>query len=436
MAGLLTNSEKAEKRQQLDELNQQALQSFAQVFKLRHRELSQHAAGHWDKVQAIGFPAYRDEDWHYTPLASVLKAQYQLSCQPVDEAQCEALALPIDAYRIVLVDGHFIPALSSTDFGEFQVSLLDNKDELPEAIKGEVFLHLTESLAEQPLLINLPANKIAAKPFYVLNISHGSEDMSSVTTSHYRYHFKLGANSAAEVIEHFASVNEDSVHLTGGRLSAEVGDNARFQHLKLNFENALGQHFAHNDILVGRDSQVHSSAFLLSGLLSRHHTSVRLEGENADLSLNSLLLPRNNQIADTRTYLEHNQGYCQSRQLHKVIAMDKSKAVFNGMIKVAPAALKTDGQMTNNNLLLGAKSEVDTKPQLEIYADDVKCGHGATIGRIDNEQLFYLRSRGISEKAAKHMIIIAFAAELTEQIENEVIKETLMTQIRKRLAEV
>ena len=116
--------------------------------------------------------------------------------------------------------------------------------------------------------------------------------------------------------------------------------------------------------------------------------------------------------------------------------MDNSKAVFNGMIKVAPAALKTDGQMTNNNLLLGAKSEVDTKPQLEIYADDVKCGHGATIGRIDNEQLFYLRSRGISEKAAKHMIIIAFAAELTEQVENEVIKETLMTQIRKRLAEV
>ncbi|MGD3711654.1 SufD family Fe-S cluster assembly protein, partial [Xanthomonas citri pv. citri] len=132
-------------------------------------------------------------------------------------------------------------------------------------------------------------------------------------------------------------------------------------------------HFAHNDIVIGRDAQVSSTSFLLGAGLSRHNTSVQLNGENTQLSLNSLVLPMNAEVADTRSYLEHNKGYCLSRQLHKTISRDKGRAVFNGHIKVAQHALKTDGQMTNNNLLLGRLAEVDTKPQLEIYADDVKC---------------------------------------------------------------
>nr|WP_314265350.1 Fe-S cluster assembly protein SufD [uncultured Moellerella sp.] len=436
MAGLLSNSEKAEKRQQVDSLNQDALNRFESVFQQSLSAQSQHGVAHWEQVKKTGFPAFRHEDWHYTPLNTVLTTTYQRSQHQIDEAVCEKLSLAIDAYRLILVDGHFIPTLSSADFGPYQVSLLDNKDELPQAINGEIFLHLTESLAEQPMLINLPANKIAEKPIYLLNITSGSPSEESLATSHYRYHFKLGANSSAQVIEHYVSLDAQSRHMTGSRLTAEVGDNAQFRHIKLNFENALGQHFSHNDLTVGRDSQVQSTGFLLGSLLARYNTSVRLEGENANLSVNSLLLPKGSEIADTRTYLEHNQGHCQSKQLHKIIAMDQSKAVFNGMIKVAPHALKTDGQMTNNNLMLGSKAEIDTKPQLEIYADDVKCGHGATIGRIDNEQLFYLRSRGIDEKSAKHMIIIAFAAELTELVEEGVLKNTIMQHIHQRLDEV
>ncbi len=124
-------------------------------------------------------------------------------------------------------------------------------------------------------------------------------------------------------------------------------------------------------------------------------------------------MPVKNEVCDSRTWLDHQVGYCTSRQLHKTIVSDKGRAVFNGLINVAPLALKTDGQMTNNNLLLGRLAEVDTKPQLEIYADDVKCSHGATVGRIDEEQLFYLRSRGIEQQAAQQMILYAFAAELT-----------------------
>jgi len=126
-------------------------------------------------------------------------------------------------------------------------------------------------------------------------------------------------------------------------------------------------------------------------------------------------------------------GYCNSRQLHKTIVNDKGRAVFNGLINVAQHAIKTDGQMTNNNLLLGRLSEVDTKPQLEIYADDVKCSHGATIGRIDDEQLFYLRSRGITQQAAQQMILYAFAAELTEAIDDEALRQQILARIGQRL---
>lgn len=150
--------------------------------------------------------------------------------------------------------------------------------------------------------------------------------------------------------------------------------------------------------------------------------------------MNSLLLPVGREICDTRTYLEHNKGHCESRQLHKVMVRERGKAIFNGMIKVAKHALKTDGQMTNNNLLLSHLAEVDTKPQLEIYADDVKCSHGATVGRIDAEQLFYLQSRGINQADAQQMIIFAFAAEVTEAIHNEAIRKQVLARIAERLA--
>jgi len=144
-------------------------------------------------------------------------------------------------------------------------------------------------------------------------------------------------------------------------------------------------------------------------------------------------MPVKTEVCDTRTWLEHNKGYCNSRQLHKTIVSDKGRAVFNGLINVAQHAIKTDGQMTNNNLLLGRLAEVDTKPQLEIYADDVKCSHGATVGRIDDEQMFYLRSRGIDKQAAEKMIIYAFAAELTEALGDETLRQQVLARIGQRL---
>lgn len=164
----------------------------------------------------------------------------------------------------------------------------------------------------------------------------------------------------------------------------------------------------------------------------RHNTSTQLNGENTTLRLNSLAMPVKMKSA-TPAPGRHNKGYCNSRQLHKTIVSDKGRAVFNGLINVAQHAIKTDGQMTNNNLLLGKLAEVDTKPQLEIYADDVKCSHGATVGRIDDEQMFYLRSRGIGQQDAQQMILYAFAAELTEALGEETLKQQVLARIAQRL---
>ncbi|WP_445374877.1 Fe-S cluster assembly protein SufD [Photorhabdus tasmaniensis] len=435
MAGLLTNSEKAEKTHQIAERNQQALARFADLYHCRHGDDSSHASLHWQKVTETRFPQFRHEDWRYTPLEQLLSQQYSEKICELTLEKCEQLAIPMDCWRIVMVDGCFSPLLSSGEFGPYQLSLLDNKNGLPAPIQSEIFLHLTESLARQPLVITLKAGQVAETPLYLLNITSGYCG-EALNTSHYRYHIAVGANASARVIEHFVSIDEQQPHMTGSRLTAEVGDNASLTHIKLGVENSESYHFAHNDIVVGRDARVKSTSFLLGAGLGRHNTSVQLNGEGANLSLNSLLLPQGKEVADTRTYLEHNKGHCESRQLHKTIVMDQSKAVFNGVIKVAPHALKTDGKMTNNNLLLGKRAEVDTKPQLEIYADDVKCSHGATVGRIDEEQLFYLQSRGISRCDAQHMIIFAFAAELTECIEDEALKTVVMQHIKRRLAGV
>ncbi|EKN6368893.1 Fe-S cluster assembly protein SufD, partial [Yersinia enterocolitica] len=350
----------------------------------------------------------------------------------VTATQCDDLSLIKDAHRVVFIDGLYAPELSDRDCGPYQLTPATENTPSPVAIRSEVFLHLTESLAQQRLHIRLPAGKHSDKPLYLLHISSG-KGSEVVNTSHYRHHLTIEASAQAEVIEHFVSLNE-LPHFTGARLTISVGDNAELSHCKLAFETPQSYHFAHNDLVLSRDARAKSYSFLLGAGLTRHNTSAQLNGEGATLSINSLLLPIGREICDTRTYLEHNKGYCESRQLHKTIVRERGKAVFNGMIKVAQHALKTDGQMTNNNLLLSKLAEVDTKPQLEIYADDVKCSHGATVGRIDAEQLFYLQSRGINQADAQQMIIFAFAAELTEAIHHESIRKVVLARIAQRLA--
>ena len=419
MAGLPTKSDNA-------------LQQWHHLFESRGEVRSLQAQQHWQQLMRLGLPTRKQENWKYTPLDTLLAQQFVLpQPQNLSEEQVNALALPVDAVRLVYVDGRFQSALSSREFDLFDIqhAKASERRPLPAPVQPEMFLHLTESLAEEATTIRLARGKAATRPLYLLHITSGQD--AGMNTVHHRHHLQLEESAEAQVIEHYVSLN-DAAHFTGARLTMTVADNARLVHTKLAFESAKSYHFAHNDVVMSRDAQVRTTSFLLGAGLSRHNTSAQLNGENSNLSINSLALPVNQEVCDTRSYLEHNKGYCMSRQLHKTIVRDKGRAVFNGMIKVAQHALKTDGQMTNNNLLLGRLAEVDTKPQLEIYADDVKCSHGATIGRIDDEQMFYLRARGIDEASAQRMIIHAFAAELTELLDDNVLRQAVLDRIALR----
>lgn len=423
MAGLPTNN------------NTRALQQLYRLFVARSGEHSAHALAHWQQALRLGWPTRQHENWKYTPLDGLLEQQFlEPQAKQVTAAQRDALALNIPAYRLVFVDGRFSAALSDSDLGEYQFDLAayGTSQALPEPIQPEIFLHLTESLAQETHIIRLPAGKAAARPLYLLHISSGRGAKGEMTSVHYRHHLEIARGAQAEVIEHYVSL-DGAAHFTGARLTVNVADDAALQHCKLAFESRPSYHFAHNDLVIGRDARVKSDSILLGAGLTRHNTSAQLNGEGANLVLNSLVLPVGIEVCDTRTYLEHNQGYCESRQLHKTVVSDRAKAVFDGIIIVARHAIKTDGQMTNQNLLLGKVAEVDTKPQLEIYADDVKCSHSATVGRIDEEQLFYLQSRGIDRQAAQQMIIFAFAAELIEGIANANIREWVLARIALRL---
>ncbi len=410
-----------------------ALQQWHHLFEAQGGPRTPEASQHLQQLLRLGLPTRKHEDWKYTPLDALLNGRFvAVEGASLSAEQRDALALPLDAWRLVFIDGRYHPQLSDDLAASgVEVSVDNQRQHLPDALQPEVFLHLTESLAQTVTRIRVPRNRRLDKPLLLMHITSGLAG-DALNTAHYRHHLALESGAEATIVEHYLSLNEQP-HFTGGRLTMTVADNAHLQHIKLAFENARSYHFAHNDLLLGRDASAFSSSFLLGGQVLRHQTSTRLGGENSNLRLNSLAMPVKNEVCDSRTWLDHQVGYCTSRQLHKTIVSDKERAVFNGLINVAPLALKTDGQMTNNNLLLGRLAEVDTKPQLEIYADDVKCSHGATVGRIDEEQLFYLRSRGIEQQAAQQMILYAFAAELTEAIRSDALREQVLARIGQRL---
>lgn len=409
-----------------------ALQQWHHLFEAQGETRSEQAQQHLQQLLRLGLPTRKHENWKYTPLEGLLNSQFVHRQAQITPAQRDALALKINALRLVFVDGQFSETLSdSWENSGFTVAVNDERQSLPEAVQPEVFLHLTESLARRVTHIEVKRNQRPDKPLLLMHITQGTGD-EAVNTAHYRHHLSLAEGAQATVIEHFVSLN-DARHFTGARLTMNVAANAHLQHIKLAFENAQSHHFAHNDIVLAADATAYSHSFLLGDAVLRHNTSTQLNGENTTLRINSLAMPVKNEVCDTRTWLEHNKGYCNSRQLHKTIVSDKGRAVFNGMINVAQHAIKTDGQMTNNNLLLGKLAEVDTKPQLEIYADDVKCSHGATVGRIDDEQMFYLQSRGIGRQDAQQMILYAFAAGLTDAIDDEALKQQVLVRIGQRL---
>jgi len=393
-----------------------------------------------------GFPTINDEDWRFTNVAPITKLPFKpVFAADRDGIDAETVAGftfgQIPAHRLVFVNGHYVSDLSSPPSPNGLVisslaaalnshaSLLEKH--LARYAQGEddSFAALNTAFFQDGGFIYLPAGKIIEKPVHLLYISTAKD---AGVTSHPRNVIVAEKGSQATVIETYVSA-ADASYLTNSVTELIIGDNAVLEHCKFQDESTSAFHIAAIHAHLGRSANLISHSFATGARLSRNNIRTSLAGEGVECILNGLYLTRGEQLADHHMIVEHAQPHCNSHEYYNGILDGRSKGVFHGRILVRQIAQKTDAKQTNKNLLLSEDATVDTKPQLEIYADDVKCTHGATVGQLNEESIFYLRARGIGVETARRMLIHAFAGEIIERIRYRPAREELDQLIWDRL---
>jgi len=348
------------------------------------------------------------------------------------------------AVRLVFVDGRYHPELSSrgtSTGGAFIGGLGTAHAERPELVERELARHaddqhdaltaLNTAFIEDGAFIHLPAGTVLEAPIHLLFVSSAP---GNATLSQPRNLIVLGAGSQATVVETWAALS-DEVYFTNAVSEVVLGDNARLDHYKLQEESARAFHVALTQVHQGRDSRFSSHSVALGAALARNDVRALFAREGSECTLNGLYMATGKQHLDNRTLIDHQSPRCTSRELYKGVLDGHSRGVFSGRVLVRHDAQKTDASQTNKNLLLSDEALIDTKPQLEIFADDVKCAHGAAVGQLDEDALFYLRSRGIGQEAAKSLLTYAFASEMVNLIPLAPLRARVRELVTSRLPE-
>ncbi|MCR3756314.1 MAG: Fe-S cluster scaffold complex subunit SufD [Candidatus Westeberhardia cardiocondylae] len=417
--------------------NTDTLSEWHKLFTKKQKTyFSKHSYFHWKNVKSLGIPTSKNKNWKYTSLTKLFTNHFIESINNyISIEKKNSLGLQLNSYTLVFINGNFSHSLSDNNIGNWKIQTKYEKNNqlTKNLISSDIFLHLIESLSKKIIKILLPKGKIEKIPLYILHINQGSKEKNTLTTINCQYHIELETGSEGQIIEHFVSDNCFDTHFNGTKTSIIINNNANLNYIKLGLENYVSYHFGYNEIYINHDSIVNSNIIMLGAKFNRHKTSVKINGKGSYLRINSLLMPKKNTINEIRTYLEHNSSNCKSKQLHKIIVHKHGKGIFNGLIKVNKYAKQTTSSMINNNLLLDKLSKVNSKPQLKIYTDDIKCTHASTTGYLDTEQILYLRSRGISYKNAKKMIILSFFSDFIEKIHNKKLQQVTLTHIYKIL---
>ena len=399
----------------------------------------------------LGLPTTQDEEWKYTSLAPLAQVQFE----PAAEAKLHEPSLeqldrlaggePGDgAVRLVFVDGHHRPELSSraaSSGGAFIGSLAAALAERPELVERELARHadyqrdaliaLNTAFIEDGAFIDLPAGVVLQAPIYLLFVSTAA---GGATVSQPRNLIVAGAGSQATVVETYAGI-ADEVYLTNAVTEVVLGKGAGLDHYKLQEESARAFHIALLQVHHGRNSRFTSHSVALGAALARNEVRALLASEGSECTLNGLYMATGKQHLDNRTLIDHQSPRCTSRELYKGVLAGHSRGVFSGRVLVQKDAQKTDASQTNRNLLLSEDALVNTKPQLEIFADDVKCAHGAAVGQLDEDALFYLRSRGLGREAARSLLTYAFASEMVNLIPLGPLRARVRELVTSRLPE-
>jgi Fe-S cluster assembly protein SufD len=290
---------------------------------------------------------------------------------------------------------------------------------------GHPFAALNTAFLSEGTLVYLPKGVVLEEPLHLVFVGSAN---SNPLSCHPRILIVAEENSQARIVETYLGAGTGA-YFTNPVTELIAGDNAILEHYKLQMENLNAFHLAHLQVRLGRDSNVTLHSISLGGALVRNDLNVVLDGEGGEATLNGFYFAGGTQLVDNHTRIRHEKPHCNSHELYKGILDGKARGVFSGRIYVHPGAQKTDSKQTNKNLLLSDEALVNTIPQLEIYADDVKCTHGATIGQLDADSVFYLRSRGIGLAEARELLTYAFASDLTGRIRIPAIREGLEKQL-------
>lgn len=395
----------------------------------------------------LGFPTLRDEDWRFTNVAPLTRLPFRpwLDRSVAGVAGDALKALPLaglPATRLVFINGCFAPAFSRIlpQPGDVLVgSLAQALTQQPALVEphlgrysapeSDAFAALNRAFFQDGALICVPAGQTIEHPVHLLFVTTATE---AGRAAHPRNLIVAGPGSRLTVIEQYASLAGGS-HVTNAATELAVGDHAVVEHTRFLDEHPAAFHLAALHLHCGRGSHLTAHSIVTGSRLARTNIRAHLAGEGLECVLNGLYLTRGEQLADHHMVVEHAAPHCASHEYFNGILHDRSKGVFHGRILVQPGAQKTDAKQTNKNLLLSDDATVNTKPQLEIYADDVKCTHGATIGQLDDEAIFYLRSRGLGVETARHMLVHAFAGEIIERIQCAPLREELDRLVWDRL---
>ncbi len=397
------------------------------------------------RFSELGLPTTRDERWKFTNVAPIEKASFRrlspsiASGAPRDRVE-EALR-GTSSPRLVFVNGIYRADLSTPRaaggvfLGGLAETLKSHGDWLEPhlaryaSFEDHAFVALNTAFLEDGAFVRVAEKTIVEEPIHLCFVS---TDVERGFVSHPRLLVIVEEGAQARIVESYVGVS-DAPYFTNAVTEVVVGAGAVLDHTKLERESAGAYHVATLQVVEGRSASYTSHSIALGGALVRNDLNAVLDGDGADCILDGLYVIGGKQHVDNHTLLVHAQPHCSSRELYKGVLDGQSRGVFSGRILVRPGAQKTDAKQTNKNLLLSNDALVNTMPQLEIYADDVKCTHGATIGRLDEDALFYLRSRGIGGKEARGLLIDAFMGEMIGRIKDEGVRSTLGLLLGARL---
>jgi Fe-S cluster assembly protein SufD len=387
-----------------------------------------------------GLPAKKVEDWKYTSLWSFAQQSFTHNADKVSLSaqQCAQVALLDDAYRLVIVDGEFSQALSAIEElpAGLSITTLSTSFNNVEHVLGQQvdlaksgLTALNTMLMNEGIVVTVAADVNIEKPIELLVINSGNTDGLA---THLRNVITLERNSKATVIEHYVGLS-DVNYFTNVVTEVVLAEEAELNHYKLQQESGNAFHIATLAAKQASNSQWKTNNISLGAKLARNDVHSQLLGEQSHVVMDGLYLVNNDQHIDNHTRIDHAVPNTTSEELYKGVLDDKSHAVFNGKVLVHKNAQKTDANQQNHNLLLSRGCEIDSKPEMEIYADDVKCGHGSTVGQINEDQLFFLRARGLDEVSARSLLTYAFAVDVLERIPSEEIRQALSSVIEQRL---